>query len=53
MSVVDNIGLPVSSINTTYNNSGTIGPQDGDVLIQLSEGIIAPTDEYVRKLARR
>ncbi|SDA33440.1 efflux RND transporter permease subunit [Sphingomonas sp. NFR15] len=49
VSIVDNIGLPVSSINTTYNNSGTIGPQDGDILIQLSEDH-KPTAEYVRKL---
>ncbi|WP_277982024.1 efflux RND transporter permease subunit [Sphingomonas phyllosphaerae] len=49
VSVVDNIGLPVSSINTTYNNSGTVGPQDGDVLIQLSHDH-APTDGYVRRL---
>ncbi|WP_213980440.1 efflux RND transporter permease subunit [Sphingomonas sp. dw_22] len=49
VSVVDNIGLPVSSINTTYNNSGTIGPQDGDILIQLSEDH-APTANYVQKL---
>ncbi|MBB3695795.1 efflux RND transporter permease subunit [Sphingomonas sp. BK580] len=49
VSVVDNIGLPVSSINTTYNNSGTVGPQDGDVLIQLSHDH-APTDDYVRRL---
>jgi multidrug efflux pump subunit AcrB len=49
VSVVDNIGLPVSSINTTYNNSGTIGPQDGDILIQLSKHH-RPTDDYVRAL---
>jgi CzcA family heavy metal efflux pump len=49
VSIVDNIGLPVSAINTVYNNSGTIGPQDGDILIQLSEDH-APTAEYVRKL---
>jgi len=49
VSVVDNVGLPVSSINTTYNNSGTIGPQDGDVLIQLSRHH-APTEDYIRKL---
>jgi CzcA family heavy metal efflux pump len=49
VSVVDNIGLPVSSINTTYNNSGTIGPQDGDILIQLSKDH-APTARYVEKL---
>ncbi|WP_298691889.1 efflux RND transporter permease subunit [uncultured Sphingomonas sp.] len=36
--VVDNIGLPVSGINTVYNNSGTIGPQDGDIQITLGEG---------------
>ncbi|MFK3889906.1 efflux RND transporter permease subunit [Sphingomonas sp. NPDC079357] len=49
VSVVDNIGLPVSSINTTYNNSGTVGPQDGDVLIQLSHDH-RPTEDYVRRL---
>jgi len=50
-SMADNIGLPVSSINTTYNNSGTIGPQDGDILISLSEHH-APTDRYVATLRR-
>ncbi|MDB5710146.1 MAG: transporter [Sphingomonas bacterium] len=49
VSVVDNIGLPVSAINTTYNNSGTIGPQDGDILIQLSKDH-HPTADYVRML---
>jgi CzcA family heavy metal efflux pump len=52
VSVVDNIGLPVSSINTTYNNSGTVGPQDGDILIQLSKEH-APTADYVRQLRER
>src|ERR1700761_4772276 len=36
-SIVDNIGLPTSSINTVYNNSGLIGYQDGDVYITLTE----------------
>jgi CzcA family heavy metal efflux pump len=49
VSVVDNIGLPVSSINTVYNNSGTIGPQDGDILIQLSKDH-TPTADYVRQM---
>ena len=35
--LVDNIGLPVSGINMTYNNTGTIGPQDGEIQIGLSE----------------
>ncbi|WP_343161843.1 efflux RND transporter permease subunit [Luteibacter sp.] len=37
-SITDNIGLPVSSINATYDNSGTVGPQDGDILITLGDG---------------
>ena len=48
-SVVDNIGLPVSSINMVYNNSGTIGYQDGDIYITLQKRH-RPTAEYVRKL---
>jgi multidrug efflux pump subunit AcrB len=47
--MVDNIGLPVSGINMTYNNNGTIGPQDGNVQITLQEGH-RPTSEYVRIL---
>jgi CzcA family heavy metal efflux pump len=46
---IDNIGLSTSSINTIYNNSGTLGPQDGDVSIKLKEGH-APTDQFVDKL---
>ncbi len=49
--VADNIGLPVSSINTVYNNSGTIGPQDGDILISLDEHH-RPTPGYVETLRR-
>jgi CzcA family heavy metal efflux pump len=49
--ITDNIGLPVSSINTVYNNSGTIGPQDGDMMITLREGH-RPTDEIVGLLRR-
>ena len=33
--MVDNIGMPVSGINMTYNNTGTIGAQDGDIQIKL------------------
>jgi hypothetical protein len=49
--VIDNIGLPNSGINITYNNSGTMGPSDGDILISLGEDH-APTAEYVKKLRR-
>ncbi|WAC75987.1 efflux RND transporter permease subunit [Roseateles sp. SL47] len=47
--LVDNIGLPPSSINLTYNNTGVMGSQDGDVQIALKEGH-APTADYVRRL---
>jgi multidrug efflux pump subunit AcrB len=47
--VVDNIGFPGSSINMTYNNTGTIGSSDGDIQIKLNEGH-RPTAEYVRLL---
>jgi len=47
--LVDNIGLPPSSINLTYNNTGVIGTQDGDVQIALRKGH-RPTAEYVAEL---
>jgi len=47
--LADNIGMPISGINMTYNNTGVIGPQDGDIQIKLKEGH-HPTEEYVRAL---
>ena len=47
--LVDNIGLSSSGINNTYNNTGTIGEQDGDIQIALNEGH-HPTAEYVRQM---
>jgi CzcA family heavy metal efflux pump len=47
--IVDNIGLPFSGINMAYQNTGTIGPEDGDALISLKEGH-APTADYIRQL---
>ena len=49
--LADNIGMPISGINMTYNNTGVIGPQDGDVQIKLREGH-KPTAEHVQVLAR-
>ncbi len=51
-SIVDNIGLPVSNINNTYNNSGTIGSADADILIKLTEDH-GPTARYVARLRER
>ena len=47
--IVDNIGLPFSGINMAYQNTGTIGPEDGDALISLKEDH-APTAGYVKRL---
>jgi multidrug efflux pump subunit AcrB len=47
--VVDNIGTYLSSINTIYNNTGTIGESDGDIQISLNPGH-APTAQYVNRL---
>ena len=46
-SIVDNIGLSVSGINSAYSNTGTIGPEDGDILISLKENH-TPTQDYVK-----
>jgi len=47
--MTDNIGMPISGINLTYNNTGVIGTQDGDIQIKLKEHH-RPTEEYVQAL---
>jgi multidrug efflux pump subunit AcrB len=47
--IVDNIGLPFSGINMAYQNTGTIGPGDGDALITLKGGH-GPTESYIQQL---
>jgi multidrug efflux pump subunit AcrB len=47
--IVDNVGTYLSSLNTIYNNTGTIGESDGDIQISLNEGH-APTAAYVERL---
>jgi multidrug efflux pump subunit AcrB len=47
--MVDNIGMPISGINMSYNNTGVIGPQDADIQIKLKEGH-RPTHEYLEML---
>ena len=51
-SVVDNVGMPVSSINLTYSNSGTIGSSDADILISLAADH-RPTAGYIAQLRAR
>ncbi|HDR9372930.1 TPA: efflux RND transporter permease subunit [Burkholderia multivorans] len=47
--VLDNIGVPVSGINLTYDSSDPIGSEDADVMITLRPDH-APTAAYVATL---
>jgi multidrug efflux pump subunit AcrB len=47
--IIDNIGLPYSSINLSYSNSAPTGPADADVLVTLSKDH-EPTEQYVHDL---
>ena len=48
--ILDNIGLPYSGINTSYSNNGTIGTADAEILVSLNAAHHGPTAEYVAKL---
>jgi multidrug efflux pump subunit AcrB len=47
--ILDNIGLPLSGTNMSYNMSGTLGVADADIQVALKHGH-GPTAEYVRRL---
>jgi multidrug efflux pump subunit AcrB len=47
--ILDNVGIPNSYINLSYNTSGVIGPGDADILVSLKPGH-APTENYIRTL---
>jgi multidrug efflux pump subunit AcrB len=49
VTIIDNIGLPYSGLNTSYSNSAAIGPGDADIQVSLTEKH-GPTDDYVQKL---
>ena len=49
VTIIDNIGLPYSSINLSYSNSAPIGPGDADIQVELARKH-HPTEEYVRAL---
>jgi multidrug efflux pump subunit AcrB len=51
-SIIDNIGLPYSSINMAYSNSAPVGTMDADVMVTLKPGH-RPTDLYVHELRRK
>jgi multidrug efflux pump subunit AcrB len=49
--ILDNIGLPYSSINWMHSASGVIGAADADILVSLKERH-RPTADHVRTLRR-
>jgi multidrug efflux pump subunit AcrB len=50
--ILDNIGLPYSTINYMHSTSGLIGAADADILVTLKENH-RPTADYVRELRKR
>jgi multidrug efflux pump subunit AcrB len=50
--MLDNIGIPASSINLTYNDSGLVGTGDADILVSLLPEH-RPTAGYVDRLRAR
>ena len=52
VSVIDNIGLPYSSINLSYSNSAPVGTGDADIQVELSPKH-NPTEGYVQELRRK
>ena len=51
-SIIDNIGLPYSTVNLSYSTSAPIGTGDADIMVALSPRH-HPTAEYVRTLRLR
>ncbi|HXM04846.1 MAG TPA: efflux RND transporter permease subunit, partial [Chthoniobacterales bacterium] len=50
--IVDNMGIPYSGINTSYNNTGTMSPADADILVSLNENH-SPTDRFIQAIRAR
>ena len=40
----------MSGINSTYNNTGTVGPADADILITINKDYEGETDRYVKEM---
>jgi multidrug efflux pump subunit AcrB len=50
--IIDNLGIPYSGINTSYNNTGTMCAADGDIIVSLEEKH-DPTDNFVQQIRTR
>jgi CzcA family heavy metal efflux pump len=50
--IIDNIGLPYSTLNLSYSTSAPIGPSDADIQVELAPKHHA-TEKYVNQLRSR
>ena len=50
--IVDNIGLPYSPMNTMHSTDGMIGAGDADITVSL-DAKHHPTADYVRDVAQK
>jgi multidrug efflux pump subunit AcrB len=50
--IIDNLGIPYSGINLSYNTSGTTSAADGDILVSLKENH-SPTNDFIREIRRQ
>ena len=50
--IIDNIGIPYSGINLSYNTTGTMSPADGDIIVSLNPDH-DPTVVFIRQIRER
>jgi multidrug efflux pump subunit AcrB len=50
--IIDNIGLPYSTLNLSYSTSAPVGPADADIQVELTAKH-RKTNDYVRELRAR
>jgi CzcA family heavy metal efflux pump len=50
--IIDNLGIPYSGINTSYNTTGTVSAADGDILVSLNRKH-EPTNNFIRRIRQR
>src|SRR5580692_1210198 len=50
--IIDNLGIPYSGINLSYNTTGTMSSADADILVSLNQKH-DPTDNFVQAIRTR
>ena len=48
--IIDNLGIPYSGINLSYNTSGTASAADGDILVSLKESHSSTNQFHTRPI---